>query len=81
VLLDHFDHAIRVAGVDHVGIGADWDGVPSVPRDMEDVAQLPRLMAGLLARGHSEEAVRKVLGENLRRVMGQVESIAREVKP
>ena len=81
VLLDHFDHAIRVAGVDHVGIGADWDGVPSMPRDMEDVAQLPRLTAGLLARGHSEEVVRKILGENLLRVMGQVESIAREGKP
>jgi membrane dipeptidase len=81
VLLDHFDHAIRVAGIDHVGIGADWDGVPSMPRDMDDVAQLPRLTAGLLARGHSEEAVRKILGENLLRVMGQVESVAREVKP
>ena len=78
VLLEHFDHAIRVAGVDHVGIGADWDGVPSMPRDMDDVAQLPRLTAGLLARRHSEETVRKVLGENLLRVMGQVESVARE---
>ena len=78
VLLDHFDHALRVAGADHVGIGADWDGVPSMPRDLEDVSQLPRLTAGLLARGHSEETVRKVLGENLLRVMGQVESTAKK---
>ena len=81
VLLDHFDHATRIAGVDHVGIGADWDGVPSMPRDMEDVSHLPRLTAGLLARGHSEKVVRKVLGENLLRVMEQVESIAQEIGP
>jgi len=76
VLLDHFDHAIRVAGVDHVGIGADWDGVPSMPRAMDDVSELPRLTRGLLARGHSEETVRKVLGENLLRVMEVVEAVS-----
>ena len=51
VLLDHFDHALRVAGADHVGIGADWDGVPSMPRDLEDVSQLPRLTAGTAGSG------------------------------
>ena len=51
-LLDHFDHALRVAGVDHVGIGADWDGVPSMPYEMDDVSALPRLTLGLLERGH-----------------------------
>jgi len=76
VLLDHFDHAIRVAGPDHVGIGADWDGVPSMPRGMEDVTQLPALTLGLLKRGHSDEDVRKVLGENLLRVMAEVEEVA-----
>jgi membrane dipeptidase len=77
VLLDHFDHALRVAGPDHVGIGADWDGVPSMPRGMEDVSQLPALTRGLLERGHAPEVVRKVLGENLLRVMERVEAVAR----
>ncbi len=76
VLLDHFDHAIEVAGPDHVGMGADWDGVPSMPRDMQDVSDLPNLTRGLLERGHSPETVRKVLGENLLRVMAEVESVA-----
>ncbi|MCP3985664.1 MAG: membrane dipeptidase [bacterium] len=76
VLLDHFDHAIRVAGPDHVGIGADWDGVPSMPFEMDDVSRLPNLTRGLLARGHSPETVRKVLGENLLRVMAEVEEVA-----
>lgn len=78
VLLDHFEHAIRVAGADHVGIGADWDGVASMPRGMDDVSALPGLTEGLLARGLSVKTVQKVLGENLLRVMGEVEAIARE---
>ena len=77
VLLDHFDHAIRVAGPDHVGLGADWDGVASMPRGMEDVSRLPALTRGLLARGHSPQTVRKVLGGNLLRVMDEVERVAR----
>ncbi len=76
VLLDHFDHAIGVAGPDHVGIGADWDGVPSMPAGMDDVTRLPALSAGLLERGHSRETVIKVLGENLLRVMAENERIA-----
>jgi membrane dipeptidase len=76
VLLDHFDHALRVAGADHVGIGADWDGVASLPEGMEDVSRLPALTEGLLSRGHSPDVVRGVLGENLLRVMGEVEATA-----
>jgi membrane dipeptidase len=76
VLLDHFDHALRVAGPDHVGLGADWDGVPSMPRGLEDVSRLPALTRGLLERGHAPEVVRKVLGENILRVMGEVEAAA-----
>jgi membrane dipeptidase len=79
VLLDHFDHAIAIAGADHVGIGADWDGVPSMPAGMEDVSKLPALTRGLLERGHSPETVRKVLGENLLRVMAEVEQVARRL--
>ncbi|MCP4039439.1 MAG: membrane dipeptidase [bacterium] len=80
VLLDHFDHAIAVAGPDHVGIGADWDGVASMPVGMEDVSELPGLTAGLLARGHSVLTVRKVLGENLLRVLEDAERIARDMR-
>jgi membrane dipeptidase len=76
VLLDHFDHALRVAGPDHVGLGADWDGVPSMPRGLEDVSRLPALTRGLLERGHAPEVVRKVLGENILRVMGEVQAAA-----
>lgn len=76
VLLDHFDHAIEVAGAAHVGIGADWDGVPSMPREIEDITALPQLTLGLLTRGHSDETVRGVLGENLLRVMARVEEVA-----
>lgn len=77
VLLDHFDHAIAVAGANHVGLGADWDGVPSMPQELSDVTGLPALTAGLLERGHSPETVLKVLGENLLRVMQANEDMAR----
>ena len=80
VLLDHFDHAIAVAGPDHVGVGADWDGVPSLPEGMEDVSKLPALTRGLLRRGHSADTVRKVLGENLLRVMRETERVAGELQ-
>jgi membrane dipeptidase len=80
VLLDHFDHALKVAGPDHVGLGADWDGVPSMPRGMDDVTALPALTRGLLLRGHDEETVRKVLGENLLRAMARVEVVSAQSK-
>lgn len=80
VLLDHFDHAIAVAGPDHVGIGADWDGVPSMPVGMEDVTDLPDLTRGLLERGHSPETIRKVLGENILRVMAEVEAVGEQLR-
>jgi membrane dipeptidase len=80
VLLDHFDHAIDVAGPDHVGIGADWDGVASMPVGMEDVSKLPSLTEGLLARGHSADTVRKVLGENVLRVLGTAENVAHTMR-
>ena len=76
VLLDHFDHAIKIAGPDHVGIGADWDGVPSMPKGMEDITRLPSLTEGLLTRGHSAETIRKVLGENVLRVLERAEHVA-----
>ena len=75
---DHIDHVVRVAGIDHVGIGSDFDGVPAVPEGLEDVAAYPRLVAELLRRGYSEGDVRKVLGGNLMRVWAEVERLGNE---
>lgn len=70
VLMSHFDHIIRVAGVDHVGIGSDFDGVGGLlPLGMDDVTSLPLIAQGLLDRGYSEADVKKVLGGNMLRVM------------
>jgi membrane dipeptidase len=70
VLLDHFEHIIRVAGIDHVGVGSDFDGVGGLlPQGMDDVTRLPLIAQGLLDRGYSEADVRKVLGGNMLRVM------------
>jgi len=73
-LLDHVDHIVRVAGIDHVGLGSDFDGYwgdDQMP-EIRDAADLPAITAGLLARGYSEADVRKVLGENYLRVFRQV---------
>jgi membrane dipeptidase len=72
VLLDHFDHIAKVAGVDHVGIGSDFDGIDVAPQQMEDVTMLPRIAQGLLDRGYSESDIKKILGGNMMRVMKQV---------
>lgn len=70
ILLDHFDHIIKVAGIDHVGIGSDFDGVSGLlPQGMDDVTRLPLIAQGLLDRGYSEADVKKVLGGNMLRVM------------
>jgi membrane dipeptidase len=75
-LIDHFDHILRVAGVDHVGIGTDFDGIPALPEGIDSAADLPKITAALLARGYSADDVRKVLGGNLMRVFGAVQSRA-----
>ena len=63
-LMAQFNHAIKLAGADHVGIGSDYDGMTQTPVGVEDISKLPRVTEGLLASGHSEAEVRKVLGEN-----------------
>ena len=77
VLIDHFDHVAKVAGIDHVGIGSDFDGVPYLPTGMEDISKLPAITYELLRRGYSERDVRKVLGENFMRAFAQAERVAR----
>lgn len=81
MLMQHFEHAIKVAGIDHVGIGSDFDGVDGMlPPGMEDVTKLPTITYELLKRGYSEKDVRKVLGENLLRVMGEVERVSAQMQ-
>src|SRR5687768_4748115 len=77
VLIDHFDHIAKVAGVDHVGIGSDFDGVSSLPVGMEDISKLPSITFELLKRGYSERDVRKILGGNFMRAFAQAERVAR----
>jgi membrane dipeptidase len=72
VLVDHFDHVAKVAGVDHVGVGSDFDGVTALPNGMEDVTRLPRIAQALLDRGYSDADVAKMLGGNMMRVMRTV---------
>lgn len=81
MLMAHFEHAIKVAGIDHVGIGSDFDGVDGLlPPGMEDVSKLPTITYELLKRGHSEADVKKVLGENLLRVMTENERVAKRLQ-
>ncbi|MGA2983658.1 MAG: dipeptidase [Terriglobia bacterium] len=79
-IADHIDHAVKVGGIDHVGLGSDFDGVDSAPRGMEDVSKIPNLVIELARRGYSEEDLEKILGGNVLRVMRQVEQVARQMQ-
>ena len=79
VLIDHFDHVAKVAGVDHVGIGSDFDGISSLPVGMEDISKLPNLTYELLKRGYSEKDVRKILGENFLRAFADAERVSKSM--
>jgi membrane dipeptidase len=82
ILIDHFEHIIKTAGIDHVGIGADLDGIPldAAPEGVEDVSRLAVITYELLKRGYSDADVRKVLGENLLRVMERCEQTAKQMQ-
>ena len=78
-LLDHFDHAVKVAGVDHVGLGSDFDGADDqFPEGMEDMSKIPNLVRGLMERGYSDENILKILGGNTLRVMREVERMSHQ---
>jgi membrane dipeptidase len=77
-IIDHIDHAVRVAGIDHVGLGSDFDGA-WMPRGMEEVNRLPWITYALLQRGYSEEDLYKILGGNTLRVMEAAERVARNL--
>ena len=71
-VVDHIDHAVRIAGIDHVGIGSDFDGVSGPPNGLDDVSKMPALIEVLLQRGYAERDVKKILGENYLRVIREV---------
>jgi len=75
-IVDHIDHIKRVAGIDHVGLGSDYDGVPFLPTPMKGVEDLPLVTYEMLRRGYTDQEVRKVLGENFLRAFAQAERVA-----
>ncbi len=75
-LIAHIDHVARTAGIDHVGLGSDFDGIPATPEGIDSAADLPKITAALAARGYSDSDLHKLLGGNLLRVFQQVQSIA-----
>src|SRR5688500_3693879 len=78
-LIDHIDHIVKVAGVDYVGIGADFDGANDMPEGAKDVSMLPNITYELLKRGYSEPDIRKILGGNLLRAFAEAERVARSM--
>ena len=78
-LIDHIDHIAKVAGIDHVGLGADFDGANDFPEGARDVSMLPNITYELLKRGYSEPDIDKILGGNFLRVFAQAEIVARKM--
>jgi membrane dipeptidase len=77
---DHIDHIRKVAGIDHIGIGSDFDGITMVPQGLEDVSKFPALIAELLRRGYSDDDIKKITGQNLLRVMREVEKVSKRLQ-
>lgn len=80
VIVDHIDHLAKVAGIDCVGLGSDFDGVPLLPKQLEDVSMYPFITQEMLNRGYSAEEIHKVLGENVLRVLADAEKVAAELQ-
>jgi membrane dipeptidase len=78
-LIDHIDHIVKVAGIDHVGLGPDFDGANDFPEGARDVSMLPNITYELLKRGYTEPQIRKILGENFLRVFAQAELVSRRM--
>src|SRR5437764_434978 len=78
-LIDHIDHIVKVAGIDHVGLGADFDGANDFPEGARDVSMLPNITYELLKRGYTEQDIDKILGGNFLRVFAQAETVARRM--
>jgi len=80
LLIDHIDHMVKVAGIDHVGLGSDFDGVAALPEGIDSVADLPKITQALVERGYTAEQIHKILGDNLLRVLRRCEQVARELQ-
>ncbi|HET6881751.1 MAG TPA: dipeptidase [Pirellulales bacterium] len=76
-VVDHIEHIVKVAGIDHVGLGSDFDGISMSPRQLEDVSCYPNVTQELLNRGYDEAGIKKILGGNILRVLRQAEEVAR----
>ena len=79
-VVDHIEYIIKVAGIDHVGLGSDFDGIMAVPRQLDDVSYFPYITQELLNRGYKKGEIHKVLGGNLLRAFRRAEEVAREMK-
>jgi len=79
-VVDHIEHIIKVAGIDHVGLGSDFDGIMSTPRQLDDVSYFPYITQELLNRGYKKEEIHKVLGGNLLRAFRQAEIVAKGMR-
>jgi membrane dipeptidase len=80
-LIDHIDHIAKIAGIDHVGLGSDFDGVNgATPEGIDSAADLPKITQALLDRGYSADDIRKILGGNLLRVFREAEHVSREMQ-
>ena len=77
---DHVDHIRKVAGIDHIGIGSDFDGITQTVKDLDNVSTYPRLTAELLKRGYSEADVKKILGLNVLRVLREAEKVSKRLQ-
>jgi membrane dipeptidase len=78
-IIEHIDHAVKLVGADHVGLGSDFDGA-DMPEGMEDCSKLPKITEALMRKGYTDEDIRKILGGNTLRVMEQTERVSREVQ-
>lgn len=79
-LIDHIDHVVKIAGIDHVGLGSDFIAQNFFPEGMDSAADLPKITEALLQRGYSAADIKKVLGANMLRVFRQVEQVSRELQ-
>ena len=79
-MIDHIDHIAKVAGVSHVGLGSDFDGVPCLPQGIDSVADLPKITEALARRGYTAKELQMILGGNLLRVFADVEKTTREIR-
>src|ERR1700733_12449778 len=78
-IIDHIDHAVKLVGAEHVGLGSDFDGA-DMPEGLEDCSKLPKITEALLRRGYSDAVIRNILGENTLRVMEQAEHVSKELQ-